>query len=132
VPLPFIATNNKEEGLMHTESDRRVAGLMLFLLGGLAGTALALRWSRRGERESVGSTLQGVHGVLDDAVATVESTVGYMRRLVAPVHELLEEASALAGGVQRTMESYRDIGRRPVEPGPGYVPSMAPEPTTSH
>jgi hypothetical protein len=115
---------------MDTERERRVAGLMLFMLGGLAGTALALRWSRRrDERDSVGGAIQSLHSVLDDTVNTVESTVGYLRRMATPVHELLEEASALAGGVHRTLDSYRHIGREPVtESGDRYVPSMAPEP----
>jgi hypothetical protein len=113
---------------MDTERERRVAGLMLFMLGGLAGTALALRWSRRrDERDSVGGAIQSLHSVLDDTVNTVESTVGYLRRMATPVHELLEEASALAGGVHRTLDSYRHIGREPVADS-GYVPSMAPEP----
>ena len=114
---------------MDTERERRVAGLMLFMLGGLAGTALALRWSRRrDERDSVGGAIQSLHSVLDDTVNTVESAVGYLRRMATPVHELLEEASALAGGVHRTLDSYRHIGRESAAEGDRYVPSMAPEP----
>lgn len=107
--------------------DRNVAGLMLFMLGGLAGTALALRWSRGGDG-SLGSRMQGIHGAIDDTVETVESGVSYLRRVAAPLHELLEEASALAAGLQRTLDSYRQIGGSPRAPEPaGYVPSMAPE-----
>lgn len=108
--------------------DRNVAGLMLFMLGGLAGTALALRWSRRGD-DSLGSRIQGVHAAIDDTVQTVESGVSYLRRLAAPLHELLEEANGLAAGIQRTLDSYRQIGggeKHSPEPA-GYVPSMAPE-----
>src|SRR5262245_51309689 len=106
------------------DRDRQVAGLVLFMLGGLTGTALALRWSRRGE-PGVGSTLQGVRAALDEAVDTVESSVAYLRRLVAPMHDVLEEANALAAGVQRTVDSYRQIGRPSPDDTP-YVPSMAP------
>jgi hypothetical protein len=118
---------------MDTERDRHVAGLMLFMLGGLAGTALALRWSRRGESGSVSSTIQGVHSILDETVGTVESAVQYLRRLASPMHDLLEEAAGLAAGMQRTVDSYRHIGRSPGEEhaAAGYVPSMAPEPTRS-
>jgi hypothetical protein len=111
---------------MH-DDDRNVAGLMLFMLGGLAGTALALRWARRGDG-SLSSRLQGVHAALDDTVQTVESGVSYLRRIATPLHELLEEANGLAAGIQRTVDSYRQIGERPPSPEPaGYVPSMAPD-----
>jgi hypothetical protein len=112
---------------MDSDRDRNIAGLVLFLLGGLAGTSLALRWARRGDRGSIGSTLQGVQAALDETVGTVESTVGYVRRMAGPVHDLLEEANALAAGVQRTVDSYRQIGGR--GESPAYVPSMAPEAT---
>jgi len=110
---------------MH-DNDRNVAGLMLFLLGGLAGTALALRWSRRGDG-SLGSRLQSVHAALDDTVQTVESGVSYVRRIATPIHELLEEANALAAGIQRTVDSYRHVGDTTPSRPAGYVPSMAPE-----
>jgi len=110
---------------MDSDRDRNIAGLVLFLLGGIAGTSLALRWARRGEPGSLGSTLQGVQAALDDTVSTVESTVGYVRRMAGPVHDMLEEANALAAGVQRTVDSYRQIGGR--GGATGYVPSMAPE-----
>jgi hypothetical protein len=112
---------------MDKDRDQHVAGLMLFLLGGLAGTSLALRWARRGEKGSIGSTLQGVQAALEDTVQTVESSVGYVRRLAGPVHDLLEEANALAAGVQRTVDSYRHIGGQGASQRAGYVPSMAPE-----
>jgi hypothetical protein len=112
---------------MH-DDDRNVAGLMLFLLGGLAGTALALRWSRRGDG-SFASKIQGVHAAIEDTVQSVESSVSYLRRVSVPLHELLEEANALAAGIQRTVDSYRQIGDNiPRAPEPaGYVPSMAPD-----
>jgi hypothetical protein len=114
---------------METNRDRQVAGVMLFMLGGLAGTALALRWGRRRDSDSVGGTLQGLHAVLDDAVETVESTVSEVRRLVSPFHDLLEEAAALAAGVHRTLDSYRQLRSSDRHREAGYVPSMAPEGT---
>jgi hypothetical protein len=113
---------------MHDDDDRNVAGLMLFLLGGLAGAALALRWSRRGDG-SFTSKVQSLHAAIEDTVKTVESSVSYLRRVSAPVHDLLDEANALAAGIQRTVDSYRHIGdgsAHTPEPA-GYVPSMAPE-----
>ena len=117
---------------MDSDQDRRVAGLMLFMLGGLAGTALALRWSRGradmagGEIRTFAGRIQGVRSALDETVETVESSVGYLRRLAGPVHEVLEEMGALAAGIHRTMDSYRSIGGSSSAPDT-YVPSMAPE-----
>jgi hypothetical protein len=88
-------------------SDRRAAGYVLFLLGGLTGTFVALRRSRSGSRPS----LQGLRRILDEAVEGVESAAGYVRKLVRPVHGILHEADALAEGVGRTVDSYRHIAR---------------------
>lgn len=110
---------------MDSDQDRRLAGLMLFMLGGLAGTALAIRMSRGGEARSVGSCIQGVRASLDETVQTAESSVSYLRRLAAPLHEVLEEMSALAAGIHRTMDSYKHIAG--ASASPDYVPSMAPE-----
>jgi hypothetical protein len=118
---------------MDTNRDRQLAGLVLFFLGGLAGTSLALRWARRGDRGSLGSTLQGVHAALDETVDAVESSVSYVRRIAGPLHDLVEEANALAAGVQRTVDSYRQIrgGNGGVAAQAGFVPSAAPEGTPS-
>src|SRR5688572_2906210 len=113
---------------MENDRDRNVAGLMLFMLGGLAGTALALRWSR-GSGSPLASRIQGIQAAIDDTVSTVESSVSSRRRMAKPVHELLEEANALAAGIQRTVDSYRSIGHPEPAAGPaGYVPSMASSP----
>src|SRR5436309_2827692 len=91
---------------MHS-NDRRTAGYVLFLLGGLAGTFFALRSSRSGSR----ATAQGVRRILDETVEGVESAAGYVRKLVRPLHGLLHEADALAEGVSHTVGSYRHIAR---------------------
>jgi hypothetical protein len=111
---------------MDSDQDRRVGGLMLFMLGGLTGAALALRFSRGGEERTVVGRIQGVRAALDETVETVESSVSYLRRMAGPLHEALEEVSALAAGIHRTMDSYRSIASPPSAAG-GYVPSMAPE-----
>lgn len=110
-----------------SDKDRRVAGLMLFMLGGLAGTALAMRLSRSSEARPVAGRIQGFRAALDETVETVESSVGYLRRMAGPLHEVLEEMSALAAGIHRTMDSYRQIGGGSSSAEAGYVPSMAPE-----
>jgi len=88
-------------------NDRRTAGYVLFLLGGLAGTFFVLRGSRKGSR----ATFSGVRRMLDETVEGVESAAGYVRRLVRPVHGILQEADALAEGVGHTVDSYRHIAR---------------------
>jgi hypothetical protein len=111
--------------LMDNDREQNVAGLMLFLLGGLAGTALALRWSRGSTGEGLASRIQGVQAALDETVATVESSVACVRRMATPMQELLQEANVLAAGIQRTVDSYRSIGRSADAP---YVPAMADSP----
>src|SRR5262245_46835571 len=75
----------REESSMDS-NDRRTAGYVLFLLGGLTGTFFALRASRKGS----GLSLSGVRRMLDETVEGVESAAGYVRRLVRPVHGILQ------------------------------------------
>jgi hypothetical protein len=84
---------------------------MLFLLGGIAGTVFALRWSHRmgGVRPSV----ERVQAVLDDTVMGVEAAAASVRAFVAPLHDILDEAGAIATRVDRTVGAYREIGRQP-------------------
>jgi hypothetical protein len=107
------------------DDDRRIGGLVLFLLGGLAGTFLALRWSRRSAVGTEGA-IDRLQKVLDESVDSVESAVAYVRTMAEPVHELLDEATALAGGIKKTLDSYRQIGDKAAVEGYRYVPSMAP------
>jgi hypothetical protein len=104
---------------MDSDQDRRTAGLLLFFLGGVTATYFAMRWSRQ---EGAGNTIERVQSVLDETVEGVESAAAYVRTLIEPVHDLLDEASALAGGVKRTLSSYKQLGSRDA-----YTPSMAPQ-----
>jgi hypothetical protein len=85
--------------------DQRLSGFVLFLLGGLTGTLLASRWARRSAGSPVG--IEGLQSLLDETVEGVEAAASYVRALVEPVHDLLDEAGALASGVRRTVHSYR-------------------------
>ena len=104
------------------DRERNIAGLMLFMLGGLTGTFLALRWSRRTSRAS---TVERIQAVLDESVEGVESAASYVRTLMEPVHGLLDELNTLAGGVRRTVDSYRQLRHGESAPAT-YTPSMAP------
>jgi hypothetical protein len=94
---------------MEVDQERRVAGLLLFFLGGVTGTFLALRLARREQGTALSTT--GVQALLDETVGGVESAAAYVRTLVEPIHELLDEAGALASGVRRTVDTYRHIGQ---------------------
>ncbi len=111
------------------DHDRRIAGLMLFMLGGLTGTFLALRWSRQAGAGRP-NTVERIQALLDESVESVESAATYVRTLVEPVHGMLDELNTLASGVRRTLDSYRQLGKggaaTPQSAAP-YVPSMAPE-----
>ena len=106
---------------MVEEQDNRIGELVLFFLGGLTGTFLAVRLAR-----SAHPQLERVRAALQETVDGVESAAGYVRSLVAPLHGLLDDAEALASGVNRAIDSYRELGRYPDRPAPYTVEGGAP------
>jgi hypothetical protein len=84
-----------------------------------------VRWSRR---TGMGPerVIERLRTVLDESVDGVESMVSYVRSLAEPIHDLLDEANALAGGIRRTVDSARPAGEALRRSEERYVPSMAP------
>jgi hypothetical protein len=106
---------------MDTElQERRVADLVLFFLGGIAGTFFALRWSRM--MSDGPPSIERVQAVLDETVVSVESAASAVRSFVAPLHDILDEAGAIAARTDRAVDAYRRIGRER-EPIPVAVPT---------